>query len=222
MLQIMLADLLRRFLTRWRTLSKRARLVAVGATVALVFGLAGASWHGSRNDQANVGDKSRHTKRFYPTEAQWTALTVEPVQNSVFRSELVTEGKIAVDEDHATPIFSPYAGRVTRLLAKPGDTVEQGQPLFVVEATDMVQALNEYTAARAAMNKATSQLDVAKIVEKRHRELFESKAVAQRELEQAQIALVTAQKDKRAAESGLEAARRRGPAQGWAGTIRGQ
>jgi hypothetical protein len=44
---------------------------------------------------------------FYPTAAQWATLTVEPVQQQVFRSEHVTEGKIAVDEDRSTPIFSP-------------------------------------------------------------------------------------------------------------------
>ena len=44
----------------------------------------------------------------------------------VFRSEHVTEGKIAVDEDRSTPIFSPYAGRVTKLFVKPGDIVTLG------------------------------------------------------------------------------------------------
>jgi biotin carboxyl carrier protein len=39
----------------------------------------------------------------------------------------VTEGKIAVDEDRSTPIFSPYAGRVTKLFVKPGDVVTAGQ-----------------------------------------------------------------------------------------------
>src|SRR5262249_54290642 len=44
---------------------------------------------------------------FYPTAEQWATLTVEPVQQRVFQSEHVTEGKIAVDEDRSTPIFSP-------------------------------------------------------------------------------------------------------------------
>ena len=34
---------------------------------------------------------------FYPTSAQWASLTVEPAQQRVFRSEHVTEGKIAID-----------------------------------------------------------------------------------------------------------------------------
>ena len=44
---------------------------------------------------------------FYPTAEQWATLAVEPVQQRVFQSERVTEGKIAVDEDRSTPIFSP-------------------------------------------------------------------------------------------------------------------
>ena len=121
----------------------------------------------------------------------------------------MTEGKIAVDEDRSTPIFSPYSGRVTKLLAKPGDAVTTGQPLFVIEATDMVQTQNDFIAAVTAMNKAHSQFTLAEAVEKRHRDLYKDKAVALRELEQAQASLVAAKNDVRAAETALEAARNR-------------
>jgi membrane fusion protein, heavy metal efflux system len=76
--------------------------------------------------------------RYVPTAAEWASLTVEPVTERVFRAEHVTEGKVAVNEERSTPIFSPFAGRVTRLMVKPSDMVERGQPLFVVEATDTV------------------------------------------------------------------------------------
>ncbi|PNA19551.1 efflux RND transporter periplasmic adaptor subunit, partial [Pseudomonas sp. FW215-R4] len=85
-------------------------------------------------------------------------LSIEPVSERVFRSEHLTEGKIAVDEDSSTPIFSPYAGRVVKLLAKPSDVVERGQPLFVVEATDTVQALNDFVVALSALNTTRSKL----------------------------------------------------------------
>jgi len=146
---------------------------------------------------------------FVATEAQWAALGVEAVTRQVFRTAHETEGKIAVDEDRSTPIFSPYSGRVTKLFAKPGDQVERGQPLFVIEATDMVQAQNDFTAAATAVNKARSQFAVAETVEKRHRDLYRDKAVALRELEQAQVGLVAAQNDLRAAETALEAVRNR-------------
>ena len=59
-------------------------------------------------------------QRYTPTPAEWASLTIEPVTERTFRAETVTEGKIAVDEDRSTPVFSPYAGRVTKLLVAAG------------------------------------------------------------------------------------------------------
>lgn len=146
---------------------------------------------------------------FVPTPGQWASLTIASVKQHTFRSEHVTEGKIAIDDDRSTPIFSPYSGRVTKLLVRPGDTVERGQPLFVIEAADMVQAQNDFIALLTAMNKARAQLRVAEAAEKRHRDLYNDKAVALRELEQAQAALVSAQNDMRSAATALEAGRNR-------------
>src|SRR5262249_61048456 len=103
--------------------------------------------------------------------------TVEPVQQRVFRSEHVTEGKIAVDEDRSTPIFSPYAGRVLKLFVKPGDTVTVGQPLFTVQAADMVHAQNDLISAATALNRPRSAQNLAEIIDKRQRLLYEGKAV---------------------------------------------
>jgi cobalt-zinc-cadmium efflux system membrane fusion protein len=154
---------------------------------------------------------SRATKEglFYPTTAQWATLTVEPVQQRVFRSEHVTEGKIAIDEDRSTPIFSPYAGRVTKLFVKPGDAVTLGQPLFTVEATDMVQAQNDFIASATALNKARSALNLAQINDNRQRLLYEGKAVPLKEVQNARAALDAAENDVRSAEVALEAARNR-------------
>ena len=114
--------------------------LAVGATL---LALAGAALFGflhiggAPKGDSEVSSQSRKgSQRYTPTPAEWASLTTEPAVERVFRAEHVTEGKIAVDEDRSTPVFSPYAGRVTKLLARPGDTVTQGQPLFVIEAAD--------------------------------------------------------------------------------------
>ena len=97
-------------------------------------------------------------------------MTTAPVAPVVFRSEHMTEGKIAIDEDHSTLVFSPYSGRVIKLLARPGDTVKAGQPLLTVEAPDMVQAQNDFIAAISNLNKAKSALELAKIVEAQNKD----------------------------------------------------
>ncbi|HTE95995.1 MAG TPA: efflux RND transporter periplasmic adaptor subunit, partial [Bradyrhizobium sp.] len=107
----------------------------------------------------------------------------------------------------STPVFSPYAGRVTKLLARPGDSVTQGQPLFVIEAADTVQAQNDFITAATGLNKARSALDLAQLQHKRAKDLFEGKAVPLKDFQQAEATLIQAQNDLRSTETALEAAR---------------
>jgi cobalt-zinc-cadmium efflux system membrane fusion protein len=164
----------------------------------------------SDRGHTDISSQSRRTAdRYTPTPAEWASLTIEPVSDRSFRAEHVTEGKVAIDEDRATPVFSPYAGRVMKLLARPGDHVAQGQPLFSIEAPDTVQAQNDFIVASTALNKAKSQLELAQLQDKRARDLFEGKAVPLKDFQQAQATLITAQNDMQSATTALEAARNR-------------
>lgn len=146
---------------------------------------------------------------FRPTPLQLKALRIEQVEGQQFRPEFSTEGKIAINEDTATPVFSPYAGRVVKISAKPGDYVDKGQQLFVVESTDTVQTLNDYIAVSSTVMTARNKLRLAEIVEKRARDLFAGKAVPLKDWQQSQADLSSAQNDLRSAEAGLEAAQNR-------------
>jgi cobalt-zinc-cadmium efflux system membrane fusion protein len=159
--------------------------------------------------EAASASRSAETRAFSPTPEQWANLTIRTVEARPFQSKLVTEGKIAIDEDHATPIFSPYSGRVTRILVKPGDMVERGELLFALEATDMVQAQNDFIAAVAALETAQSQLNLAQIIEKRQHDLYDAKAVPLKDWQQSQNDLTAAQNNTRSAEIALEAVRNR-------------
>jgi len=204
----MLFKLLKHFqlLTRKQGAVVFALTAMVGAAL---FGLLhnGAPTHG----HTDVSSQSRRAleQRYIPSPAEWASLTVEPVTERPFRAEHVTEGKIAVDEDRSTPVFSPYTGRVTRLLARPGDQVTQGQPLFVIEATDTVQAQNDFISAFTALNKAQSALDLAQLQDKRAHDLYEGKAIPLKDFQQAEATLVQAQNDLRSSQTALEAARNR-------------
>src|SRR5271169_6230477 len=80
---------------------------------------------------------------FRASPQQMKTLTVERVQTHGFVSEELTEGKIAVNGDRTTPVYSPYSGRVTRVIAGLGDTVKAGAPLATLEASEFVQAQND-------------------------------------------------------------------------------
>lgn len=148
-------------------------------------------------------------KVFTPSPAQLATFTIQAAEAHLFQPEHETEGKISVDDDRATPVFSPYSGRVIRLLAKQGDMVQKGQILFTIEATDMVQAQNDLIAAVGAVAKTRSQLQLAQTVEKRQHDLFDAKATTLKDWQNAQNDLVTAQNDVRAANATLEAVRNR-------------
>ena len=95
---------------------------------------------------------------FRPSETQWASLKLAPVRQVAFRDERATDGKIAINEDTTTPVFSPYSGRVSRLIAKPGDVVERGAPLFAIDASEFVQGQNDLVTAVAGVEKAKSRL----------------------------------------------------------------
>jgi len=197
------------FIKRLQVLNRQRLAVGV-ALLALVGFAAYGLVHVSKATHGNseVSSQSRKgQQRYVPTPSEWASLTIEPVTEKAFRAEHITEGKIAVDEDRSTPVFSPYAGRVIRLLARPGDSVTQGQPLFVIEAADTVQAQNDFVAASTGLNKAKSALDLAQLQNKRAQDLFEGKAVPLKDYQQTQATLIQAQNDLRSSQTALEAAR---------------
>jgi len=187
------------------------RQIAAGL-VLLAGGYAGVSavWQYTHTASASVPEPTlRDPNRFYPSAVQWSSFTVEPVTPQSFRDELVTEGKIAVDEDRSTAIFAPYTGRIAKLAAAPGDHVEKGQPLFVLEASDTVQAQNEFINAAAAVDKARAQVNLAETIERRQHNLYDANAGALRDWQQAQVDLTNAKNDFRGAQTTFEAMRNR-------------
>jgi cobalt-zinc-cadmium efflux system membrane fusion protein len=146
---------------------------------------------------------------FRPTQEQWRGLKLEPVVVRGFVPEQVTEGTIAVDDDLTTPIFSHYSGRVIKVIAMLGDVVEPGAPLFVIHASEFVQAQNDLITALANLQSSRSQLRMAQTTEKRAHELYLAQGGALKDWQQAQTDLITAENTVRANEIALHAVRSR-------------
>ncbi len=194
-------------------LSARNGAIAAVVLIVCTWLAVAATTHAPGVDKLAESESATQGRRegalYFPTPKQWASLTIAPVTNVVFRTEHLTEGKIAVDEDRSTLVFSPYSGRVTKLLAKPGDMVKAGQPLFVVEAPDMVQTQNDFIAAISNLNKARSALELAKIVEQQNKTLFDSRAGPLRDLQTSQANTRAAENDVRSAQTLLEVTRNR-------------
>ncbi len=144
---------------------------------------------------------------FRPTKEQWAGLKILPVESYTFRSEQITDGNIAINDDTTTPVFSPYSGRVTKVIAKLGDEVKQGDPLMAVEASEVVQAQNDLVTSLSTLNTARAQLKLAEANEKRQHDLSLAKSGALKDWLQSQADLTSAQNALRSAETSRAAAR---------------
>jgi len=165
---------------------RQLRTAAIGA--AAVAGLVLCIWLGDRLlgvHEAPAGAAPTPPGTFRASAQQLKTLTVETVGLRDFVSEELTEGKIAVNGDRATPVYSPYSGRVTRVIAGLGNTVKQGAPLATVEALEFVQAQND-------LRTAAAQVKLARINETRKHALFDAKGGSLQDWQQAQSDLAAA------------------------------
>jgi cobalt-zinc-cadmium efflux system membrane fusion protein len=194
-----------------QALPRRRQLAIVGVLAVVVIIIA-SGWSLIVAPRAEAPEKPSSPAApgtFTPTKEQWAGLKFETVATKVFRPEQTTEGNIAIDDDLNTQVFSPYSGRVTKLIARLGDTVEQGAPLMAVEATEFVQAQNDLISALSALKTAQSQLNLAQIAEKRNHDLYLANGGALKDWQQSQADLVSAQNGLRSAEIALAAVRNR-------------
>jgi cobalt-zinc-cadmium efflux system membrane fusion protein len=170
----------------WST-ARQWRVTALGVVTAAVIVL--ATWLGNRafgSHEQPQGAPAAPPGTFRPTAQQLKTLTIAPVGRHAFVSEEMTEGKIAVDADHSTPVFSPYSGRVTRVLAGLGDAVKAGAALASIDASEFVQAQND-------LSTAAAQLRLARINETRKHALYDAKGGSLQDWQQSQTDLTTAE-----------------------------
>jgi len=140
---------------------------------------------------------------------QMHQLQVVKVGTHAFRAQRSAIGQIGYNEDASTIVLTPFSGRVTRLIAKPGEAVRNGDPLLEIDSPEQLVPQNDFIAAQAAKRKAVAQHNLAQTVEKRVRDLHEGKAAPSKDLQAAEAQLASAENDLRSAETTLEAARAR-------------
>ena len=152
---------------------------------------------------------STESTAFKPTDRQWATLKIQTVRDQMFQPAATADGRIALDDDLVTPVFSPYSGRVTRLLTRAGDMVRAGDPLFAIQATELAQAQNDLITATAGLKTAKAQLNLAETNEKRQHALYQAQGAALKDWQQSQVDLATAQGGMNSASIALTSVRNR-------------
>ncbi|HEX8809161.1 MAG TPA: efflux RND transporter periplasmic adaptor subunit [Xanthobacteraceae bacterium] len=111
------------------------------------------------------------------SDAQLSAVKVEPVGERDFPTEKEAVGSIDFDEEMSVQVFTPYAGRIINLFASVGDDVKKGQTLFTIDSPDLLTAESTLIAAAGVLQMTTRNLA-------RLKELYTTRAVSQRDFDQ--------------------------------------
>lgn len=123
-------------------------------------------------------------------------ITTAKVESGIGSEDVVLLGELAVDERAYAEVGVPVPARAMRLLAAPGDTVREGQPLLELQSPDLGRA-------RAAHTSAEARLALAERALARKRELAAERIAPLREVQEAEAAVAEAQAAVRSAAAEL-------------------
>ena len=105
-------------------------------------------------------------------------------------------GRLTWDDNVTVRVFTPFAGRITKILAEPGQTVKKGDLLALIASAD-------YGQAQADARKAAGDFLLAERTLNRVQGLLEHGAAAQKEVESAQADYARTQSELQRASSRL-------------------
>jgi len=137
-------------------------------------------------------------------------MSVEPVKTVLVPADEVTApAKIEVNPNQVAHAVLPVPGRIVRVMAKLGDFVDKGQPLFTVESALIAEAESGYVQSQAAVRQAELAVAKAEADLSRVNDLYEHQAVAQKDAFAAKTAEAVTRSSLEQAQTAREQARRR-------------
>jgi cobalt-zinc-cadmium efflux system membrane fusion protein len=158
--------------------------ITLALTLALTsLGLLGCN----RTDETGASSAATPTPRIAapePTEVQ-SRIETGVVAVSPAKPALTLVGKIAYGEDRYSRISSPVQGRVLDVRAKLGDHVKTGDVLLAIDSPDITAAYSEFVKEASELEYATRAYELAK-------DLYETKALPQKDLKHAENDLIKA------------------------------
>ena len=120
-------------------------------------------------------------------------LEIEPSIDRPVGGTVHAAGRVTFDDLRVGHVFSPVTGRITKILAQPGQRVEKGQGLCVIQSPDLGSAISDMAKAQASLFQAERDW-------KRQKELLELHAAAQRDYEVAESSYLNAKAEMERAE----------------------
>lgn len=188
-----------------KMLSDKARrqrsrqLSALTVAVSLIL-LAFAGCEESKTDTVannHAAQDPNHPELFTLRPEQMSHVQVVTVQSTNLTRTLRLTGAVAYNGFRTTPVITQVSGPVSRVVVVPGQKVHQGQPMLYVASPDYSQLRTNYLKAKDAYSLAEKTYA-------RSQDLYQHRAIAVKDLEQAESAEVQAGGDLASAEAALK------------------
>ncbi len=176
-------------------------MAALGATFAislLLLLFVGCQGSGSKAaGDATGANSSDNAELFTIPPEQMAHVQVLTVQTATLPRTLRLTGAVAYNSFRTTPVITQVSGPVAKVVVVPGQKVHQSEPMLYVASPDYSQLRTNYLKAKSAYALAQMAYD-------RARDLYQHKAIAEQNLEQAESAEVQAGGDLAAAQAALK------------------
>ena len=172
---------------------QRLAALAAVSVITMVLG----SCQGAGSNAANSTKNSDHPELFTISPEQMSHVQALTVQTTTLTRSLRLTGAVAYNSFRTTPVITQVSGPVSRVVVVPGQNVHQGEPMLYVASPDYSQLRTNYLKAKAAYA-------LAQKASVRAQDLYEHRAIAEQNLEQAQAAEVQASGDLVAAQAALK------------------
>jgi cobalt-zinc-cadmium efflux system membrane fusion protein len=149
------------------------------------------------SDAGAAGGSGDNAQLFKLAPEQIAHLQIVSVAPTTISRTLRLTGAVAFNGFATTPVISQIGGPVSRIVVMPGEQVRKNQPLLYVASPDYSQLLANYLKARDAYQLADKEYQ-------RSQDLYEHRAIAERDLAAAESVRTQAAADLGAAEQGLK------------------
>ncbi|MBC8137069.1 MAG: efflux RND transporter periplasmic adaptor subunit [Fibrella sp.] len=182
-------------MTQWRN-TQSPKVLAVSAEP-----------HAEEHEHGN--EESSSTVHVSPEGANAIGVRVAPVAHQDLRESLTAPAVVEASTERVAKVTPPVAGKLLRLFVKPGDTVEAGRPVAVLDSYEIAQAHAAEDNAEASISQATASLQTVRAeaeqaqtrlqnalsAAKTQRELVATGVFAQTPLQEAKVAVAEAETD---------------------------
>ncbi len=135
-------------------------------------------------------EEALHRVELAPEAQKRAGIEIAEVTSQALGQALLATGRLALNEDAVVRVGTFVDGRVVHIFAKVGDQVRKGQTLVHIHSHELTDARGAFAKAKATLVEKEKALAFAQAEADRAERLFTAKAIAKREVDQANAHVV--------------------------------